>query len=298
MFLKLNNNPKLANPITGTIVDGIAGTVDKLFIKSCPLLDGYANLKSIYEYQKTHQDDIKYDIVVNTQVWQNIIALHPEFEQLAANHHKLAVYIYYNDNPASIAADLADLIADHPDLADVIAAYPDVRHSIISTTKRANILIPNEISGYMNGIIIPYSWSQLTKVEMGIKAFVNNGVWQLLEEWVNNSVGGGRVAYGYTSRFNVSNMTTISDRTVFNDVTIEFTYNSTNPGHLFSWTDAGSSRKMCAEYVKLYDLNNNLVMHLVPYVKDNVVGFIDLVNTTRFLTNTGTGTFTYILEDR
>ena len=51
MFLKLNNNPKLANPITGTIVDNIALTVDKLFIRNCPLVDGYANLKKIYDVQ-------------------------------------------------------------------------------------------------------------------------------------------------------------------------------------------------------------------------------------------------------
>lgn len=51
MFLKLNNNPKLANPITGTIVDNIAGSIDKLFIKNCPLVDGYANLKKIYDVQ-------------------------------------------------------------------------------------------------------------------------------------------------------------------------------------------------------------------------------------------------------
>ena len=51
MFIKLNNNHKLKGFIAGSIAGSIAVNVDKLFIKDCPLVNGYDNLNKIYYVQ-------------------------------------------------------------------------------------------------------------------------------------------------------------------------------------------------------------------------------------------------------
>lgn len=293
-----------------------------LYHKNTPNVESLELLNGILNYQKTHQEEIKEYYYPTTQLWQDIITEYPSIVQYYNMNHKLCVIICEADNPEQFTEDLLETIDDYPDIAPIIVEYPEVVHSLINTgyetwlNNNGTAYLVTQLS-FSQGIRLTGSFYFTQFVDYLSIAGTYNGKHNILRVYQgpklqvsinSNSTSTDKLEYNINlntkydldlsnraSAYIKINGSTVASANFSGDI-------APTPIAIFAITRYDSSTDiqvgtLKSSAIKLYDINDNIVLWLVPIQNNGNPCMIDLLTGTKYL-NQGTGSFTYSLEPK
>ena len=298
--------------ISYTIPDNVLLKTTTLYHKNTPNVDGLQLLNEIFNYQRTHQDEVKGYYYSTTQLWQNIITKYSDIVQYYNMNHKLCGVICEADDPEQCTEDFLSVIDDiqqefwdYPELIPIIAKNPEVIHNLVDTGYETVLTSTGDTS--IKIIEIRFLLNQTANIDIYVPSLSN----ECFNIGIHGSdmdnereffYTGGSIYYDYRgrlstpyntlgrTRFEIGNKYVICNSkrllggpTVTNEISYKnFEIRLKDKLRLYSFKD----------YTPTEDL-----IWLVPIQNNGNPCMIDLLTGTKYF-NQGTGSFTYSLEPK